>query len=55
MRTSGSDVNIAFFVSANGFGHAARAAAVMSAIHHRAPDIDPEVFTRVSERFFSHV
>ena len=53
MRISGSDVNIAFFVSAHGFGHAARAAAVMSAIRRLESDLGLEVFTRVPEWFFS--
>ena len=52
MRTSGSDMNIAFFVSAHGFGHAARAAAVMSAVRRHEPDVGLEVFTRVPGMVF---
>ena len=43
---------IAYFVSHHGFGHAARASAVMQAIHIIDPDIKFELFTRVPRWFF---
>jgi hypothetical protein len=46
-------MNIAFFVSAHGFGHAARAAAVMSALREHRPGCVLEIFSRVPEWFFS--
>ena len=51
MMTSGTR-KIAYFVSPHGFGHAARAAAVMDAIHRVDPSVRFEVFTRVPEWFF---
>lgn len=44
---------IAYFVSAHGFGHAARATAVMAAIQRRAPEIHFHIFTQVPDWFFS--
>ncbi|PWH18029.1 MAG: hypothetical protein DDG58_07105 [Ardenticatenia bacterium] len=43
---------VAFFVTPHGYGHAARAAAVMAAWHRRAPDVHFEIFTRVPDWFF---
>ncbi|MGQ9502746.1 MAG: hypothetical protein ACUVSF_05260 [Anaerolineae bacterium] len=43
---------VAFFVTPHGYGHAARAAAVMAAWHERSPDVHFEVFTRVPAWFF---
>ncbi len=43
---------IAFFISPHGFGHGARAAGVMNAIHERAPGVRFEIFTRVPAWFF---
>jgi UDP:flavonoid glycosyltransferase YjiC (YdhE family) len=43
---------VACFVSPHGFGHAARAAAVMSAIHRRHNDVRFEIFTTVPGWFF---
>jgi hypothetical protein len=43
---------VAYFVSPHGFGHAARACAVMSAVARCAPDVRFEVFTEVPEWFF---
>ncbi len=45
--------SIAYFISPHGFGHAARAAAVMAAIHQLSPTIRFEIFTRVPEWFFA--
>lgn len=43
---------IAYFVSPHGFGHAARAAAVMESLHAIAPAICFEIFTAVPPWFF---
>ena len=42
----------AFFITPHGFGHAARAAAVMAAIHARRPDVHFHLFTLTPEWFF---
>ena len=46
------DLSLAYFISPHGFGHAARASAVMSAIQERCPGIRFEIFTTVSPWFF---
>ncbi|MCD4673542.1 MAG: hypothetical protein K8R77_12835 [Anaerolineaceae bacterium] len=43
----------AYFISPHGFGHAARSAAVMSALRERIPDICFEIYTLIPEWFFS--
>jgi len=43
---------IAFFVTEHGFGHAARACAVMAALHERDEAIGFEIFSAVPEWFF---
>lgn len=43
---------IAFFVTPHGYGHAARAAAVMAALRARAPNLVVHVFTLVPRWFF---
>src|SRR5512136_1670225 len=43
---------IAYFISPHGFGHAARAAAVMAALRQRDPAIHFDVFTTVPAWFF---
>ena len=43
---------LGYFISPHGFGHAARAAAVMSALQERRPGIRFEIFTTVPEWFF---
>ena len=45
-------MRIAFFISPHGFGHAARAAAVMEALNAQHPDMRLDLFTTVPERFF---
>lgn len=45
--------SIAYFISPHGFGHAARAAAVMAAIHQFKPAIRFEIFTQVPQWFFA--
>jgi hypothetical protein len=44
--------HVAYFVSAHGFGHATRAAAVMAAVHALDPTICFEVFTAAPEFVF---
>ena len=46
------DKRIAYFISPHGFGHAARASAVMAAIQETDPDFRFEIFTTVPEWFF---
>ncbi len=48
-----SDIRIAFFVSPHGFGHAARASAVMSDIHRILPSVVFDVLTTVPRWFFA--
>lgn len=43
---------IAYFISPHGFGHAARAAAIMAALQERHPAICFDLFTQVPEWFF---
>lgn len=45
-------INIAYFISPHGYGHAARAAAVMAALQTLDPAIHFHIFTRVPECFF---
>jgi hypothetical protein len=45
---------IACFISPHGYGHAARAAAVMEALHRLDPEKEFEIFTEVPEWFFRH-
>ena len=44
---------LAYFITPHGFGHAARACAVMAAAQHRIPDLRWEIFTRTPEWFFA--
>jgi hypothetical protein len=44
--------SIAYFISSHGFGHAARAAAVMQAIAEHDPSVQFEIFTAVPSWFF---
>jgi UDP-N-acetylglucosamine:LPS N-acetylglucosamine transferase len=44
--------SIAYFISSHGFGHAARAAAVMEAVSKRDPSIQFDIFTTVPSWFF---
>lgn len=45
--------HIAYFVTPHGYGHAARAAAVMEAVLRQWPDVHFEIFTQVPAWFFS--
>ena len=51
--TSSAALCLAYFISPHGYGHAARAAAVMEAIHQRRPDTRFEVFTLVPAWFLA--
>ncbi|MCP5107106.1 MAG: hypothetical protein GY950_27215 [bacterium] len=51
MKNSHS-ISIAWFVTPHGFGHAARAAAIMDGIHAVNPTVTFEIFTAVPEFFF---
>jgi hypothetical protein len=46
-------LSIAYFVSPHGFGHAARASAVMAALHALRPTMRFEIFTQVAPWFFA--
>jgi hypothetical protein len=52
MTNNKNDKQIAYFVSPHGFGHAARASAVMSAIHEKDPSVNFEIFTTIPAWFF---
>ena len=45
-------IHIACFVSSHGFGHAARASAVMNAIYEKWPYVCFEIFTETPQWFF---
>ena len=47
-----ADYSIGYFISPHGFGHAARASAVMAAMHDINPSIRFEIFTTIPEWFF---
>ncbi len=49
---STSPVPLAYFISSHGFGHAARAVAVMNAIYERLPTARFEIFTLTPPWFF---
>lgn len=44
---------IAYFISPHGFGHAARATAIMTTLHQLDPEICFEIYTLIPEWFFS--
>lgn len=46
-------LRIAYFISPHGYGHAARAAAVMNALHGLEPEAHFEIFTQVPAWFFN--
>jgi hypothetical protein len=48
----GGSPTMAYFISPHGFGHAARASAIMSVIQERNPGIRFEIFTTVPRWFF---
>lgn len=47
-----AEYRIAYFVSPHGYGHAARSAAIMEALHALDPNIGFEIFTQVPRWFF---
>jgi UDP:flavonoid glycosyltransferase YjiC (YdhE family) len=49
-----SPLTIAYFISPHGYGHAARAAAVITALQPRYPVLQVELFTRVPRWFFEN-
>jgi hypothetical protein len=49
-----SSYSIATFISPHGYGHAARASAVMAALHRLNPGIRFEIFTLVPQWFFQN-
>jgi hypothetical protein len=51
-RTIANSKRIAYFVSPHGFGHAARAAAVMEAVCEMDPAVHFDIFTTVPGWFF---
>ncbi len=51
-RRGAEELRVAYFISSHGFGHAARASAVMAAVWRRAPAARFEVFTGVPKWFF---
>ncbi|MCK5707510.1 MAG: hypothetical protein KAI43_07630 [Candidatus Aureabacteria bacterium] len=52
LENNGSGLSIAYFISPHGFGHAARACAVISALLENEPSITFEIFTTVPAWFF---
>jgi hypothetical protein len=44
---------IACFISPHGYGHAARQAAIMAAVHDRIPDATFDIYTHVPKPFFA--
>jgi hypothetical protein len=48
-----SMIRLAYFVSPHGFGHAARASAVMKAVQARRPDVHFDIFTLTPEWLFA--
>lgn len=52
MSTNNERLHIAYFITPHGFGHAARACAVMDALHRVKTGLVFEIFTTVPEWFF---
>lgn len=48
-----ASIRIAYFISPHGFGHAARACAIMSVLQNQNPAIHFEIYTRVPSWFFA--
>lgn len=51
-QTVNNKCHIAYFITPHGFGHAARAIAIMFSLHEIAPSIHFEIFTEVPDWFF---
>jgi hypothetical protein len=54
MKTRQDKKRIAYFISPHGYGHAARAAAVMEAVYGLDPEIEFDIFTNVPSWFFEN-
>jgi hypothetical protein len=52
MTRKGAIPRVAYFVSPHGYGHAARAAAVMEALFRKAPSAEFHIFTTIPRWFF---
>ena len=50
--SAAAKLRVAYFVTPHGYGHAARAAAVMSALYDLEPRLSFDIYTRVEEWFF---
>jgi UDP:flavonoid glycosyltransferase YjiC (YdhE family) len=53
MAATSADARIAYFITPHGYGHAARAAAVMAALLRRQPGLRFDIFTQVPSWFFA--
>lgn len=51
-KVNPTDYSIAFFISPHGYGHAARACAVMAAMHELNSSVRFEIFTTIPQWFF---
>lgn len=54
MKGTMSTLRIAYFISPHGFGHAARASAVIEALQEVCPSVAFELYTQVPEWFFTN-
>ena len=50
-----SGLNLAYFITHHGFGHATRSAAVMTALAHRLPQAQFHIFSKLPEFLFDQV
>lgn len=51
--TSKEAIHLAYFISAHGFGHAARASAVMAAIGDLLPSVHFDIYSQIPQWFFN--
>lgn len=54
MKKENHKKRIAYFISPHGYGHAARASAVMEAVYEIDPEIEFDIFTNVPSWFFEN-
>jgi uncharacterized protein (TIGR00661 family) len=54
MKIENQNKRIAYFISPHGYGHAARASAVMEAIYGIDPEIEFDIFTHIPSWFFEN-
>ncbi len=52
MKIENHKKRIAYFISPHGYGHAARASAVMEELYGIDPEIEFDIFTKVPQWFF---